>query len=205
MGKTKPQDFADPANNYKKLASPPIWFTYFPGFDKNAAPKNFTDLNFLYQGKTHHQHSTPVYYKSAKNGRLLFTMGENERLRVWRINDDKTLTYLACGNEYASVLVTNTPGGMPGGMLSLSANGNKEGILWCSLPYGDGNQTITQGRLIAYDAETFVNGTVRKLWDSADWNVQYVYNKFNIPVVANGVLYVPNYSGGVDVYTLANG
>lgn len=205
MGKTKPQDFANPAANNAKLACPPNWFTYFPGFDKSPGPQKFTDLNFLYQGKTHHQHSTPVYYKSAKNGRLLFTMGENERLRVWRINDNKSLTYLACGNEYASAAITWTPGGMPGGMLSLSANGNKDGILWASIPIGDGNTTVTQGRLIAYDAENIVNGTIRKLWDSADWGIQYVYNKFNIPLVANGVLYVPNYSGGVDVYGLANG
>ena len=30
--------------------------------------------------------------------------------------------------------------------------------------------------------------------------IQFVYNKFNPPIVWNGQVYVPNYNGGIDVY-----
>ena len=42
--------------------------------------------------------------------------------------------------------------------------------------------------------------TVPVLWDSERWGIQFVYNKFNPPLVWNGQVYVPNYNGGVDVY-----
>ena len=41
------------------------WFTFFPGFGISPAPTDITSLNKLFDGKTHHQHSTPVAYKSA--------------------------------------------------------------------------------------------------------------------------------------------
>jgi len=31
------------------------------------------------------------------------------------------------------------------------------------------------------------------LWDSQRWNVQFLYNKFNPPVIDDGQIYVPNY------------
>jgi hypothetical protein len=39
-----------------------------------------------------------------------------------------------------------------------------------------------------------------KLWDSQDWNHQFTFNKFGVPVVANGMLYLPTYDGAVVVY-----
>ncbi|HEX4319637.1 MAG TPA: hypothetical protein VHZ52_01950, partial [Acidobacteriaceae bacterium] len=117
------------------------------------------------------------------------------------------LQYLAQGNETASVESINSPGGMPGGFCSLSSNNNKvnTAILWCSIPYGDANAQITNGRLLAYDPETLVtNGdgskTLRVLWDSQRWGVTYVYNKFMPPIVYKGQVYLSNYNGGVDVY-----
>src|SRR5262249_13539806 len=54
--------------------------------------------------------------------------------------------------------------GMPGGILSLSANGNQAGtgILWAYTPLdGDANEMIVHGKLIAYDA-----ATMTELWDT---------------------------------------
>jgi hypothetical protein len=122
-----------------------------------------------------------------------------------------TLTYLAQGNEVASANVANSPGGMPGGFCSLSSNNNARGsaVLWCSIPYGDANATITNGRLLAYDPENLIvnpdgSRTLRVLWDSQQWALAYVYNKFMPPIAWNGRVYLPNYNGGVDVYGLAN-
>ena len=96
---------------------------------------------------------------------------------------------------------------MPGGMISLSANGSTPGsaVLWASVPYGNANSEITNGRLLAYDPENFVprgdgSSRIQKLWDSQDWALAYVFNKFLPPTPANGRLYLANYSGGVDVY-----
>lgn len=205
MGKTHNTDFA-PSRiqaNYNKLPSPPLWFTYYNP-DVSPCPTNLTDLNTLYQGKTHHQHSTPVHYQSSAHGHMVFTWGENGNLRAWNLNNNGVLSYLASGAELASP-DTPSPGGMPGGMISLSANGTQAGtaIVWACVPYGNANNSITQGRLIAYDAENFVNGQIMKLWDSADWGINFTHNKFNIPHVWNGVVYCPTYEDRVLMFCLA--
>jgi hypothetical protein len=99
---------------------------------------------------------------------------------------------------------------MPGGMMCLTANGDghNTGVVWACIPYGDANQTVTNGRLLAYDATsfgTFGDGSkqIRVLWDSQDWNLQFLFCKFTPPVVANGKVYVPTYGARIDVYALA--
>jgi hypothetical protein len=47
------------------------------------------------------------------------------------------------------------------------------------------------------------DGSLKVLWDSQRWNIQFLFNKFNTPVVDGGQIYVPNYNGGVDLYRLA--
>jgi len=208
MGKTMPADFAHAATNYAKLLQPPIWYTYYPGA-VDAAPQDSSTLDFLFQGKTRHMHSTSVQYTSPVHGKMLFCWGENSNLRAWGMAPTGKLSYLAESAEVASVNDTASPGGMPGGFMSLSSNNNEAGsaVLWAAIPYGDANSTITNGRLLAYDPDNFVtypDGTkgLRVLWDSERWGVTFVYNKFNVPVVSGGKLFVPTYSGTVDVYGL---
>jgi hypothetical protein len=210
MGNTNPADFANAATNCAKLASSPVWLTEDPG-PVNPCPQDETTLNFMPWGKTRHLHMTPVQYMSPTRGMTLFVWGENSQLHAWTISGSGTLTYLAQGNEVASANVVNSPGGMPGGFCSLSSNNNALGsaVLWCSIPYGDANATITNGRLLAYDPENLIvnpdgTKTLRVLWDSQQWALAYVYNKFMPPIAWNGRVYLPNYSGGVDVYGLAN-
>ncbi len=203
MGKTTPRDFSDPASNYAKLKSPPIFFTYFPGFDKNPAPQKFLDLNFLADGRTHHEHSTPVMFQSHAHGTLLYCWGENGNLRVWSLDQSGKATYVACSAETASPESTTPPGGMPGGMLSLSANGADNAILWACVPMQDANRGISPGVLYAYDATNLGkfadgSGSVKLLWQSP----RYTYNKFNVPIVSGGKVYVPTYDGKVDVFVL---
>jgi len=208
MGKTMPSDFADPAPNYAKLKAPPIFFTYYPGNGVNPAPQEFMDLNFFSAGLTHHEHSTPVAFESPNHGTLLYCWGENGNLRAWSIDKTGVAKYLACSSEVASPEATQPPagrGGMPGGMLSLSANGSVPGsaILWACVPTKDANQIVSPGVLYAYDATNFGtfgdgSGAIERLWQSP----QYTYNKFNVPVVAGGKVYVPTYDGKVDVYGL---
>lgn len=210
LGKTRPTDFAPDkiAANYAKLKSPPIWFTYFPGFGVSAAPTRLTDLDTLFEGKTHHQHSTPVHLKLA-SGHRVYTWGENGNLRAWSIDARGVLTYLACSAEVASAQAPAT-GGMPGGMISGSSHGGAAGtaLIWALIPYFDANKTISDGRLLVYDAEnwgTFADGSkqIRVLWDSERWGLAFRFNKFNVPTIANGKVYVPTYNSRIDVYGLA--
>jgi len=110
---------------------------------------------------------------------MIFTMGENGNLRAWQL-DDAGLRYLACSEEYASWQAPVPYGGMPGGMLTLSANGQAKGsaIVWVLMPALDANKVISPGRLLAYDAQnfgTYPDGSRKmlKLWDSYDWGINF--------------------------------
>ncbi len=208
LGGTRPVDFANAKANYAKLVQYPQWFTYYdPQVD--PAPQDPTTLDILPDGKTRHDHSTPVQFESGKWGAMLFCWGENSNLRAWAITA-AGVQFLAQGNEVASANVPNSPGGMPGGFMSLSSNNGAPGtaVLWATVPYGDANATVTNGRLLAYDPENLITNpdgsrTITKLWDSQDWGITFLFNKFNPPIASGGKLFVPNYSGGVDVYGLA--
>jgi outer membrane protein assembly factor BamB len=198
MGQTKPGDFANPQANYAKLKSPPIFFTYFPGFDKSAAPDDPKALDTLFADRTHHMHATPLYW----NGKL-YCMGENGNLRAWSIDGSGAVKFLARSEEMASPFAPVPPGGMPGGMMCLSSNGDHTGVIWACVPDADANKHVVTGRVFAFDASDFseVMGDgdhrIKRLWMS---DPDYTYNKFNVPVVNGGRLYVPTYAGTVDVY-----
>jgi outer membrane protein assembly factor BamB len=145
MGKPALASFAPnliQTNVYDLLLSPPYGFTYYPG-NMNLTPTDLSTLQTTYGGYTHHQHSTPVFYKSPTYGPMLLTGGENGPVRAFKFNADFTLTYLGCGAEIASAHC-GPPGGMPGTMMTLSANGTvaNTAILWCLMPYGDANKMV---------------------------------------------------------------
>jgi hypothetical protein len=209
MGRTSPADLVAPAGNYAKLLSSPIFFTYFsPALSPH--PDDIRTLNTLWDKVTHHLHGNPVVWDSVDRGPLVYCWGENGNLRAWSLNPDGSLTYLARSTETASPQSPVPPGGMPGGMISLSADPTAPhtGVVWATVPYEDANQKVSPGRLLAYDAtqfDTIGDGSkkLHVLWDSQDWNLPFSFNKFNRPVVFKGRLYVPTYDDRVDVYELA--
>ena len=85
----------------------------------------------------------------------------------------------------------------PGGTLSISANGNSNGILWASTNTSHGNDnngawhTTVPGILYAYDA-----GNVNLLWTSQQ-NAQRdscnYYAKFTPPTISNGKVYLASF------------
>ncbi len=209
MGRTTRADLVAPAGNYAKLLSPPIFFTYYSP-TLSPHPDDIRTLNTLWDDVTHHLHGNPVVWDSVDRGPLVYCWGENGNLRAWSLNPNGSLTYLAAGAESASPQSPVPAGGMPGGMISLSADpaAPHTGVVWATVPYVDANRTVSAGRLLAYDAtqfDTFGDGSkkLRVLWDSQDWNLQFSFNKFNRPVVFKGRLYVPTYDDRVDVYELA--
>ena len=92
-------------------------------------------------------------------------------------------------------------------MLTLSADGGKNGVIWATAPLmGDANLEPVPGVIRAYDAAQFEpttansNGVprMRLLWQLTG----FTFSKFCPPVVADGRLLVPTYDGRVDVYVL---
>jgi hypothetical protein len=206
LGGTTPADLADPKTNCAKLAAPPAWLTMSPG-NRETCPANPDDLNFLPAGDTAHLHMTPVqFFDPVLKSWTIFAWGENSQLHKWAVSSIGGLTYVAQSNEFASANVRLTPpGGMPGGFCSGSSNGAdpNSAILVCTIPYGDANANVGNGRLLVYDpVHLAADGSLKVLWDSQNLAVQFQFNKFNPPVIDGGQIYVPNYNGGVDVYRL---
>jgi hypothetical protein len=208
-GDTGPTDLAPAkaAMNYAKLAAQPILYTYFDASVDPATPNPAT-LNKLPANRTHHLHGTPVTWFSAIHGQMHFCGGENGNLRAWTIGPAKVSSYLGCSVEVASPAAPVPAGGMPGWGISLSANGSNDGIVWSIIPYGDANRTLTNGRLLAYDATNLAryadgSGQIVALWDSQDWNWNFLHPKFNRPVAVAGKIIVPTYDGRVMVLGLA--
>ena len=82
--------------------------------------------------------------------------------------------------------------------------------MWALAPIDRGaNNDVVEGIARAYDA-TDLDPTpidpqtprLKLLWDSTRSGVRFNYAKFNLPVVADGRLFVPTYDGRVDVYML---
>jgi hypothetical protein len=206
LGGTTPADLANPKANCAKLAAPPVWLTMSPG-PVDPCPTDPRTLNFFPWGDTAHLHMTPVqFFDPVLNSWVIFAWGENSQLHKWKVSSTGALTYVAQSHEYASDNVRERPpGGMPGGFCSGSSDGAdpNSALLFCTIPYGDANADVVNGRFLVYDSVHLApDGSLKVLWDSQRWNVQFVFNKFDPPVVDGGQIYVPNYNGGVDLYRL---
>jgi outer membrane protein assembly factor BamB len=210
--------------DFSKLKAPAIFFTFFPG--PEFSPTGEIDFG----GKTHHLHGSPIFWNSPDQGPTLFAWGENECLRSWTINTaGTTITFVAKSAEVASAAQANPSrkgeGGMPGGMLTMSAKGNQShtGVVWATAPIDDNaNQRVVEGIIRAYDATELdtnnnKDGTrrLKLLWDNlrlpaGDARRRFAFSKFCTPFVADGKLYVTTYGpwpdqrahGRIDIYTL---
>lgn len=214
-GETKSGDLSaagSPAN-YARLASPPILYTYFDTTVNPATPDPKA-LNRWPGNVTHHLHGTPVSWTSAERGSVHFCGGENGNVRAWVLKPDASSAYLGCSAAFASPDSVASPnpkgpkGGMPGWGIALSANGTTDGVLWGLMPFGDANTDKTNGRLLAFDAANFSrfadgSGEIVPLWDSQQWNWNFLHPKFNRPVPADGKVFVPTYDGRLLVLGLA--
>jgi hypothetical protein len=198
------------------LKSPPIYVTY----DGIGLPNTVPNIDFQLgtggnPSKTHHLHGSPLYWNGSA-GPMIFTWGENESLRAWKLNPGTgVLTFIGRGAEVASAALANSPngiGGMPGGMLALSSNGANPntGIVWALAPIDkDANQDPIPGIARAYDATNLdpvpidpATPKLKLLWDSGRAGINFTFSKFCTPVVADGKLFVPTYDGRVDMYEL---
>jgi len=138
-----------------------------------------------FQATGSHLHSI-VYWDSLKNGRMIYMWGQRDHLRVYRFNGDRL-------NPTPFAMRPDANQGHPGAMLSLSANGDKDGILWAAIhARGDSWHRSQPGVLHAYDADN-IN---RELWNSLQNPTRDDcgnYSKMAPPTIANGKVYLASF------------
>lgn len=156
-------------------------------------------------GRTAHIHGTGVYFNN-----LLFVNGENNKVRVFSKSAGHFAAAPTARGTSTASWGTASPGGMAGGILSLSANVTSNAILWANEASGnlpsdpDANQNPTPDILRAYDVSTVGSGTLQSIWDSEAEPNDHVgaSTKFAPPLVANGKVYQATYDNQVVVYGL---
>ena len=140
----------------------------------------------------------PVYWNSPTYGPACMCGRPAYPLKVFRLVNGLFVTPAS-----AQSTALAAPG-MPGGILSLSANGGAAGtgILWATLSRaGDANHSSQPGILRAYDA----GNVTRELWNSqqnAARDTLGNFSKFSPPTVANGKVFVATLSRKLVVYGL---
>lgn len=150
-----------------------------------------------------HLHSL-VFWDSARSGRLLYVWGQIDKAKVYQFKGDRL--------DETPVMMRDIPNeGHPGAMLSLSANGRRDGILWAAIhATGDSWHESRPGVLHAYDADDIRH----ELWNSLEIPERDDcgrYSKMAPPTVANGRVYLPSFgaenvgSGQLCVYGLLPG
>ncbi len=151
---------------------------------------------------TGHIHGSPVYWNSP-NGPLVYLWGEGDPLKAFRLTVHSPVSATLQTTPIATGTTTLDPYFMPGGILSISANGSTpgSGIVWASHPMTNANHATSRGVLRAYDASNV--GT--ELWNSTQNLARDDvgdYAKFCPPTIANGKVYLATFSNQLAVYGL---
>jgi hypothetical protein len=142
-------------------------------------------------------HGAPTYW-NGPSGPRVYVWGEQDRLKALAFDG------VTFNSNPISQSANPAPPGMPGGFLTLSADGSQagSGVLWASLPYAeDANVEVVSGVLRAFDAADLNHEL---------WNTRMVparddlgdFAKFVPPTVANGRVYVASFSKRLHVYGL---
>ncbi len=125
-------------------------------------------------------------------------MGEVDFLKAFSFNGS------TLGTTPVSQSLVQAAPGMPGGFLSISANGAVpgSGIVWVSQPFlNDAENGVVAGIMRAFDASDLT----KELWNSrlnATRDDVGIYAKYVAPTVANGRVYLATFSNFLHVYGL---
>jgi len=138
-----------------------------------------------FQATASHLHSL-VYWESEAAGKLLYVWGQRDKAKVYKFDGVKLGEVPVMVRDVANQ-------GHPGAMLSLSANGGKDGILWAAIhATGDSWHESRPGVLHAYDADDIR----RELWNSLEVPARDdcgEYSKMAPPTIANGKVYLASF------------
>ena len=118
-------------------------------------------------------------------------------LKSFRVNDDGSVALVASGQTDGAGV------GYQGAGVAISANGTDlaTAIVWAATPTGN-SRWLRPGHLQAYAANS--TGVFRELWSDSNspGTEDHTWAKFSQPLIANGRVYLPTYSGAVLVYGL---
>jgi outer membrane protein assembly factor BamB len=135
-----------------------------------------------------HLHGAPTYWQTDSYS-FIYHWAENDYLKRFiydrttgRIGEDPYLGPIRALQCLPSSCL------MPGGMISLSANGTRDGILWATLPVDS-----SRGRLLAFDALD-----LRLLWQTPLPSIAH----FVAPTIADGKVFVVTAGGQMLAYEL---
>ena len=132
-----------------------------------------------------HLHSL-AYWNSAKHGPLVYVWGQKDQLKVFKLNGGLFVT-----TPFASRPDANE--GHPGAMVSISANGSKDGILWAAIhASGDSWHESRPGVLHAYDADNVAHELWNSLQDAPRDDCNN-YSKMAPPTIASGRVYLASF------------
>jgi hypothetical protein len=143
------------------------------------------------QGVIGNIHGSHVFWQGPDAARV-FVWGENDNLRSFVFKGGKLITP-PMKSQY------QIPNGMPGGMLSISADSTKAGtgIVWALVTlFGDANQQRgVRAQLLAFDAQNIKTDIWRSepLDGSIGPNSVGLFAKFVPPTIANGKVFVATY------------
>jgi hypothetical protein len=144
-----------------------------------------------------HLHGSPTFWSGPERLGYLYVWGEKDVLRQYRFDE-------ASGRFQEPALhqgpVRALPDTMPGGMISLSANGAAAGtgIVWATLPTDNRNApgvNAFPAHLYAFDAET-----LRHLWDIGIPSL----GKWLPPTIASGTVFIGTSSNQLIAYELGS-
>jgi chitodextrinase len=146
-------------------------------------------------------HGSAVYWDGATNGPEVYMWAQGDKLKAFQFN----------GNTLATPNFQTGPdfiGGEPGAYLSISANGDTNGIVWANAVLsGNANHGSTPGVLRAYDANNIATELYNNQQDaSRDTCNNFAKNGY--PTIANGKVYLGSFgttnagSGQLCVYGL---
>src|SRR6266446_1680628 len=153
-------------------------------------PVNLTTATSNY---FHHIHASPALWNTSEGARL-YVWPEMEDLQAFKINAG-----LLVPDGHSSISAPLPLHGhltsMPGGILSISANGDQKGtgILWATIPVKeDANRKNVPGVLRAFDALD----VTKEIWNSEKARNDRLgyFAKFDPPTIANGKVYVATFA-----------
>jgi hypothetical protein len=139
-----------------------------------------------------HLHGTPAYWRGPAAGvAYVYSWGEQDFLRRHTLDLRSGMFNLAQGKAGKVMGLMDT---MPGGSLSISADGNRAGtgIVWATLE-GPRSETEPDGRLLAHDAET-----LDVIWETTLRSL----SRWVPPTVADGKVFLPTSGGKLLIYAL---
>jgi fibronectin type 3 domain-containing protein len=131
-------------------------------------------------------HGSAVYWNSAVNGPEVYMWAQGDKLKAFQFNGNSLNTpNFQTGPDFI--------GGEPGAYLSISANGNTNGIVWANAVLsGNANHGSTPGVLRAYDA----NNIATELWNNqqnAGRDTCDNFAKNGYATIANGKAYLGSF------------